>query len=219
MRSLLLPCSLVLLATPLAAEPVDWENPAVFRINKEAPRATAMPFPTRAGALSKQRLESPWCQLLNGTWKFHYSGTPDARPVGFHDPKFDVSGWDDIPVPSNWQLHGYGKPVYTNSEYPFKKDPPRVMGTPPGHFTNFPADQRNPVGCYRHTFSVPADWKGRRTFVVFDGVDSAFYLWINGEQIGYSQDSRFLPRGSGHVAPLRDLPQRLSMVGRHGRCA
>lgn len=168
----------------------DWENQAVFRINKEAPRATSMPFPDRESALSKKRLESPWCQMLNGTWKFHYAGHPDARPADFFKPDFDVSGWKEIPVPSNWQMQGYGVPVYTNSEYPFAADPPRVMGEPPAHFTNFPADQRNPVGSYRRNFTVPADWKGRPVHVVFQGVDSAFYLWVNGEKIGYSQDSR-----------------------------
>src|SRR5690606_11889443 len=145
-------------------------------VNKEAPRDTAMPFHDRASALSKKRLESPWCQLLNGTWKFHYVGTPDARPVDFHQPDFDVSGWKDLHVPSNWQLHGYGVPVYTNSEYPFEAKPPTVMGEPPAHFTNFPADQRNPVGSYRRTFTVPAEWKGQPVHLVFQGVDSAFYL-------------------------------------------
>lgn len=181
---------LLALATSALAQAPDWENQAVFRINKEAPRATSMPFPDRESALSKKRLESPWCQMLNGTWKFHYAGHPDARPAEFFKPDFDVSTWKDIPVPSNWQMHGYGVPVYTNSEYPFAADPPRVMGEPPAHFTNFPTAQRNPVGSYRRTFTVPADWKGRPVHVVFQGVDSAFYLWVNGEKIGYSQDSR-----------------------------
>ncbi len=181
---------LVLLAAGALAQAPDWENPAVFRINKEAPRATSMPFPDRESALAKKRPESPWCQLLNGDWKFHYSGTPDARPADFYKPDFDVSGWDDLPVPSNWQMHGYGVPVYTNSEYPFAVDPPRVMGEPPGHFTTFPADRRNPVGSYRRNFSVPSEWQGQPVHIVFQGVDSAFYLWINGEKAGYSEDSR-----------------------------
>ncbi len=178
-----------LTAGALAQTP-DWENPAVFRVNKEAPRATSMPFPDRESALSKKRLESPWCQLLNGDWKFHYSGSPAARPADFHKPDFDVSGWKEIPVPSNWQLHGYGVPVYTNSEYPFAANPPKVMDEPPAHFTNFPADERNPVGSYRRNFTLPAEWKDRPVHIVFQGVDSAFYLWVNGQKIGYSQDSR-----------------------------
>ena len=179
-----------LVAVGLHAQAPDWENQAVFRINKEAPRATAMPFPDRAAALAKPRLESPWCQMLNGTWKFHYVGHPDARAVDFFKPDFDVAGWADIPVPSNWQLHGYGRPLYTNIEYPFAADPPRVMGEPPAHFTNAPKDSRNGVGAYRRTFEIPADWQNRPVYITFQGVDSAMYLWVNGEKVGYSQDSR-----------------------------
>ena len=168
----------------------DWENHAVFRINKEAARSTAMPFPDRESALAKKRLESPWCQMLNGNWKFNWVGNPDARPVDFFKPEFDVSTWKEIPVPSNWQMQGYGKPVYTNSEYPFAANPPTVMGEPPAHFTNFPKDLRNPVGSYRRNFTIPGEWKGQPVHVVFQGVDSAFYVWVNGQKVGYSQDSR-----------------------------
>ncbi len=187
MRSLLL--FLALSASSLAQTP-DWENPAVFRINKEAPRATSMPFPDREAALSKKRLESPWCQMLNGPWKFHYVGTPDARPADFFKPDFDITSWKEIPVPSNWQMHGYGVPIYTNSEYPFAANPPKVMDEPPAHFTNFPKEKRNPVGSYRRDFTIPAEWKGQPVHLVFQGVDSACYVWLNGEKVGYSQDSR-----------------------------
>ncbi|MCP5535695.1 MAG: DUF4981 domain-containing protein [Akkermansiaceae bacterium] len=168
----------------------DWENEAVFRINKEAPHAVKMPFPTQEGALSKLRLESPFCQLLNGTWKFNLVGHPDQRPKEFYQPTFDVSAWTDIPVPSNWQLEGHGTPVYSNAEYPFKKNPPFVMGEPEGHFLTFPKENRNQVGSYRRDFTVSPDWKGRRTFIAFEGVESAFYIWVNGQKVGYSQDSR-----------------------------
>ena len=178
------------LASSAAAQPPDWENQAVFRINKEAPRATSMPFPGKDAAAGKSRLESPWCLMLNGDWKFRHTGNPASKPAGFEAPGFDDSGWKEIPVPSNWQMHGYGKPLYTNITYPFAKNPPFVMGEPPQHFTNFPVDNRNQVGSYRHKFTVPADWKGRRVAIVFSGVDSAFYLWINGKKVGYSQDSR-----------------------------
>ncbi|MGD9419778.1 MAG: glycoside hydrolase family 2 TIM barrel-domain containing protein [Verrucomicrobiota bacterium JB025] len=186
----LLPAILAASLPSLCAAAPDWENEAVFRINKEAPRATAMPFPTRDGALTKQRLESPWCRMLNGTWKFHHVGHPDQRPVDFYQPAFDVSGWDDIPVPANWQMHGYGTKIYTNATYPFEKAPPKVMGTPPGSFLTFPEENRNQVGSYRRNFTIPADWKDRQTFISFEGVDSAFYLWVNGSKVGYSQDSR-----------------------------
>jgi beta-galactosidase len=184
----------MLLATAAAAHAQaptpDWENQLVFCINREDARATSMPFPDRDSALSKKRLESPWCQLLNGTWKFQWSGTPEARSKDFFKPGFDVSKWADVSVPGNWQMQGFGRPNYTNSEYPFAVDPPRVMGEPKGHYQNFPAEVRNPVGSYRRTFTIPADWKDRKTFVVFNGVDSAFYLWLNGKKVGYSEDSR-----------------------------
>ncbi|MGA0845407.1 MAG: sugar-binding domain-containing protein, partial [Luteolibacter sp.] len=193
-----------LLCASVLADPPVWEDPSVFRINKEAPRATSVPFPSKAAALGKRLEESPFYQCLNdrpeqsqtageafeGAWKFYYVGHPDEVPEHFYDPSHDVSAWDSIPVPSNWQMHGYGIPLYTNSEYPFAADPPRVMGVPPAHYTNFPEQNRNPVACYRRDFSLPEHWSGRHTFLVFNGVDSAFHLWINGKHVGYSQDSR-----------------------------
>ncbi len=184
----LLPALLV--TTTLSAQTPDWENQAVFRIHKEAPRATSMPFPTKELALSKPRLESPWCKLLNGNWKFHHVGNPNARPAGFESPDFDDSQWKTIPVPSNWQLHGYGVPHYTNAVYPFAVNPPTVMGTPYQHYTNFPEENRNQVGSYRQRFTLPPEWKNRRTYIVFGAADSNLTLWINGKKVGYSQDSR-----------------------------
>jgi beta-galactosidase len=185
-----IPLTALFLTSALLAQQPDWENPAVFRVNKEAPRATSMPFATKEEAESKTRLQSPWSKVLNGNWKFHHVGNPSAKPAGFEAPGFDDSAWKEIPVPSNWQMHGYGAPGYTNIIYPFAKNPPTVMGEPPQHFTNFPVENRNQVGSYRHKFTLPENWKDRRTFIVFGGVDSAFYLWINGRKVGYSQDSR-----------------------------
>ncbi|MEO8615442.1 MAG: glycoside hydrolase family 2 TIM barrel-domain containing protein [Luteolibacter sp.] len=176
-------------SSSLAQQP-DWENQAVFRINKEIPHATSMPFPTKQDASTKARLESPWCQMLIGNWKFHHAGSPSGKPAGFEAPAFDDSAWKEIPVPSNWQMQGFGAPLYTNIIYPFAKNPPTVMGEPPQHYTNFPTENRNQVGSYRHKFTLPEAWKGRRTAITFGGVDSAFYLWINGKKVGYSQDSR-----------------------------
>ncbi len=166
----------------------DWENAAVFRINKEPARATFIPFETVEQARTLERAKSPYYRSLNGYWKFHWSPDPQSRPADFYKPEFSVNDWDEIPVPSNWQMQGYDVPIYTNVTYPFHKDPPRVMGTPPEHFTTFKT--RNPVGSYRTTFPVPLQWKDREVFIVFDGVESAFYLWINGQKVGYSQDSR-----------------------------
>ncbi len=175
-------CSAVQAAAP------DWENEQVFGRNKEPGRATAWPYPDRAGAVQATREATPYHQSLNGDWRFHWVPHPDQRPVDFYQPAFDVSGWKTIAVPGNWQRQGYDTPLYTNITYPFQVDPPRVMGEPPPEYTNFKA--RNPVGSYRREFTVPEAWKGRQVFLQFDGVDSAFYLWINGRQVGYSEDSR-----------------------------
>lgn len=172
-----------------AASP-EWEDAAVFRVNKLPARATSAPFPDRESALTKPRSESPWRQSLNGQWKFQYSGNLEGVPAGFEKPDFDVSAWKEIPVPSNWQLQGYGAPLYTNIVYPFAKNPPKVSDEPPGFFTNHDPSRRHPVGCYRRTFTVADGWKDRPVVVAFEGVDSAFHLWINGQKAGYSEDSR-----------------------------
>ncbi|TWU51769.1 glycoside hydrolase family 2 TIM barrel-domain containing protein [Rubripirellula reticaptiva] len=166
----------------------DWENPSVFRVNKMKSHAVKMPFPTRGSAIATQRLESPWCQLLNGDWKFNWVNHPDKRPMGFFEQDFNDADWDSIKVPSNVELLGYGTPIYTNMTYPFQKSPPRLMDTPPEDFTTF--TERNPVSSYRRTFDLPASWEGRQTHLTFNGVESAFYLWVNGQKVGYSQDSR-----------------------------
>lgn len=171
------------------AEAPDWENEQVFGYGKEAPRATAVPFPSREMALSGDPEVSPWRRSLNGKWRFHWVPQPDARPVGFERPDFEDDGWDLLPVPANWQLHGYGIPLYTNIVYPFKRDQPRVMGEPEDRsWTSF--KWRNQVGSYRTRFDVPDAWEGRRVYLQFDGVDSAFYVWLNGEKLGYNEDSR-----------------------------
>ena len=179
--------SLLLVSSGLSQ---DWQDPQIVRINKSAPHVTKMPFADASAARQLRRMESSFCRVLNDNWKFHYVGHPDARPLDFYQTSYDDSGWATIPVPANWQLHGYGIPLYSNIKYPFEKKPPLVMEEPDAGYTHFPEDNRNPVGSYRHTFMVPDDWEGRRIHLVFEGVSSAFYLWINGEKVGYSQDSR-----------------------------
>ncbi|BET66969.1 glycoside hydrolase family 2 TIM barrel-domain containing protein [Opitutales bacterium ASA1] len=169
------------------ATPPDWENEQVFQIGREPARATFVPFDTTENALRGDRTRSPWFLSLDGTWKFHWVPAPEARPLDFHAPEFDDSSWADIPVPSNWEMHGYGTPIYISAGFPFKIDPPRVTATPPEDWTAF--HERNPVGSYRRTFDVPASWDGRRTYLHFAGVQSAFYVWVNGTRVGYSQGS------------------------------
>ncbi len=168
--------------------PPELENEQILNINKELPHATLMPYADVSQAMAAKRLESPFARSLNGDWSFHYVPRPEQRPVDFYRPEYDVSGWKTIPVPSCWQMLGYGIPEYTNVTYPFKNDPPHVTSEPPKDYTAY--EDRDPVGSYRRNFEVPAEWAGRRVFLTFDGVDSNLYLWINGQQVGYSTNSR-----------------------------
>lgn len=172
----------------LAPTGLEWENETLVSLGKEAPSATFVPYGTEAEALTQPREASSFVKSLDGRWKFHWSGVPQTRPVGFHDPAYRVDEWDEIAVPANWQTQGYDKPVYTNVIYPFAKEPPKVMSEPPAHYTN--ATDRNPVGCYQRSFTVPQEWSGRRIHLHFDGVSSFFYLWVNGRYLGFSKDSR-----------------------------
>ena len=173
----------------MVAEPEvpDWENPEMIGWNKEPAHCTLMPYADIESALTGTREASPFHKLLNGKWKFNWVAKPADRPVNFYRLDYDVSGWAEIPVPSNWELQGYGVPIYTNATYPFASSPPRVTSTPPSSYTSY--TQRNPVGSYRTEFTIPPEWSGRKVFIHFDGVMSAFYLWINGQQVGYSEDS------------------------------
>ncbi len=166
----------------------EWQQEQNLSLNKEAPRATFASFGDVKSALKILPENSEYWRSLDGSWKFNWVKTPDERPRDFYKADYDVSGWKEIPVPSSWQLQGYDVPVYSNIGYLFKRDWPRVMGEPPKDFTAYV--NRNPVGSYRRDFEVPSDWKGREVFINFDGVDSFFYLWINGQYIGFSKDSR-----------------------------
>jgi beta-galactosidase len=168
--------------------PHEWENARVFAVGKEPPHATLTPYPDEAAALSADSQTSPFVRSLDGAWKFQWARRPEERPADFYKPEFDVSAWRDIRVPSNWEMEGYGTPIYTNITYPFKRDAPRVMEEPPTTWTAF--KERDPVGSYRRTFEVPAEWRGRQVFLTFGGVNSAFYVWVNGERVGYSEDTR-----------------------------
>ena len=171
-----------------ATVPPEIENPECTGINKEPAHATLMPYASLNEALAAKRGASKFCRSLNGMWKFNWVSWPQARPVDFYKLDFDVSSWKEIPVPSNWQLLGYGTPYYRNLGYTFKKNFPKVMSTPPKTFTAY--EERNPVGSYRRDFDVPSEWKGRQVFIAFDGVDAGFFLWINGQKVGYSVNSR-----------------------------
>ncbi|MDR1883348.1 MAG: DUF4981 domain-containing protein [Prevotella sp.] len=165
----------------------DWENLSVLEINREPARADFIPFATGEQALAGVREESPWYLSLNGDWKFHWVAKPGDRPVDFYRVNYNDRSWKTIPVPSNWEMQGYGTPIYVSAGYPFRIDPPRVTSEPEKDYVSY--NERNPVGSYRHTFDLPASWDKRRVYIHFAGVQSAFYLWVNGTKAGYSQGS------------------------------
>lgn len=167
---------------------MEWEQEQNLALNKLPARATFASFGDAKSAMKILPEHSRYWRSLDGQWKFNWVKHPDERPRDFFKPEFDASGWKEISVPSSWQCQGYDVPVYSNQRYLFKRDWPRVMGEPPKNFTAF--TNRNPVGSYRRDFELPADWAGRDVFINFDGVDSFFYLWINGAYVGFSKDSR-----------------------------
>jgi beta-galactosidase len=182
----------------------EWDNPQIIQLNTEEPRTTFLPFEDRDLALeyADNPKASRLCHSLSGQWRFHLSLNPASRPAEFYKQSFDISGWDTITVPSNWQIQGYGLPIYTNSTYPFPTEDLRAPR------------EWNEVGSYRRSFELPTQWEWRPgspepIFIHFEGVDSAFYLWINEHKVGYSQGSRtpaeleissYLHAGSNEIA-------------------
>jgi beta-galactosidase len=157
----------------------DWENPDVVGINKEKTHATL--------SLPSEKWNNPQIVSLNGVWKFKWSPDPDSRPLEFYTTDYSVSEWNNIQVPGNWEMQGFGLPIYSNSDYPFKKDPPRVTSEPPKDFYSY--SHRNPVGSYCTTFNISENWNDKQVFINFGGVQSAMYVWVNGHKVGYSQNS------------------------------
>ncbi len=185
-----------------APDGTEWQSPERLGYNKLQPRACFTSFASAEEARRVLPEHSSRRLSLDGTWKFHFAKTPDERPADFFQLAYDCSAWDDISVPSCWNLVGlqkdgsqkYGTPIYVNQPVIFyhqvKKDDWRegVMRTPPTNWTTY--EYRNEVGSYRRTFDVPKAWKGQELFVEFDGVDSFFYLWVNGQYVGFSKNSR-----------------------------
>ena len=174
----------------------DWENPKMFDQNKEAPHTTLMPFKNVQDALTQKRNQSVFYKSLSGTWKFNWVRKPDDRPKDFYKTDFDVSKWNNIPVPSNWELEGFGVPIYVNHQYefadykaPVSKEIEFVDKVFPKNPGQVPHDY-NPVGSYRRTFTIPETWDGRQIFIQFGAVKSAMYIWVNGHKVGYSQGSK-----------------------------
>lgn len=156
----------------------DWENPQLFQKNREKARATFFAYSSIEKAQKNNIASAKYIKSLNGKWKFNYVEKTSERPLDFYKTDFDNSGWDEIPVPGNWELYGYGFANYTNAEYPFKKNQP------------FIADSYSPVGSYITYFDLPESWDGREIYIQLGAVKSGYYIWLNGKEVGYSQDSK-----------------------------
>ena len=159
-----------------AEEHPYWEQPEVFAINKLPARATLTPYTSFAEALS--RGASQWVKDISGDWKFYWTATPAEAPEGFEAVGYDDREWATMPVPGNWEINGYGVPIYTNVNYPFPMNPPFI-----------PHDD-NPTGCYRHSFQVPEAWEGRRVILHFESGLAAMEVWLNGSSVGYAEGTK-----------------------------
>jgi beta-galactosidase len=197
---------------PKTSSSNDWENQHIIGINKLDGHVTFIPYSNKNEMMGDPSFAQPWQRtkssrylLLNGKWKFHWAKQPEDRPVNFYKTNYDVSSWNEIDVPSNWEMQGYGTPIYTNITYPFLNNPPFIQ---PRH--GYTAEKEpNPVGSYRREFNLPSDWKSKNVYIHFDGVYSAFYVFVNGKKVGYSQGAnndtefditRYVKQGKNVVA-------------------
>ncbi|RAU97347.1 glycoside hydrolase family 2 TIM barrel-domain containing protein [Paenibacillus sp. YN15] len=181
----------------------EWNNnPDIFQVNRLAAATAYIPYPTAEEAAAGQEQASPWRMTLNGTWQFHYADHPEARPADFYRTDYDTSGWDTIPVPAHWQFHGYDYPQYTNVTYPWKG---KEDLEPP-----FAPVRYNPVGSYVRTFTLPENWREQPVYISFQGVESAFYVWVNGDFVGYSEDT-FTPAEFDLTPYLTDGENKLAV--------
>ncbi len=162
----------------LSGDVRHWEAPEITGVAKLPAHSRLGGYASEAEALGVTVADSSFVKSLDGNWKFQLFATPEAAPEDFHSPTVDDSAWDELEVPSNWMMHGHDKPIYTNIKMPWPEEPPHV-----------PRDD-NPTGCYRTRFTIPQEWAGRRVRVTFDGVESAFYVWVNGREVGFSKGSR-----------------------------
>lgn len=158
--------------------PKPWEDPGIFEVNKEEAHAHFIPFANAEQARTADKWQSPYVESLNGTWQFHLAQNPSERPFWFFKNDFDTREWDQIEVPANWEVVGFDYPIYTNVKYPHAKTPPLIQ------------EHYNPVGSYKRTFKVPANWDGKKVIAHFGAVSSCMNLWVNEQFVGYSEDSK-----------------------------
>ncbi|HLP37708.1 glycoside hydrolase family 2 TIM barrel-domain containing protein [Lacibacter sp.] len=167
--------------TSVFAQPftfTEWENQTLVERNKVKPHATLIPFSDEASVIADDEFKSPYYQSLNGIWKFNYVSKPADRPIGFFNSNFDDNNWKNITVPSNWEIQGFGVPIYTNSIYPFPANPPYI-----------PHDD-NPVGSYRTHFEIPVNWTAKEIFLHFGSISGMAYIWLNGKEVGFTKASK-----------------------------
>ncbi|GAA2054796.1 glycoside hydrolase family 2 TIM barrel-domain containing protein [Leifsonia soli] len=177
----------------------DWNDPAVYEWGSEPAHATLVTYETLTDAVRADRSATPYRVSLDGDWSFRWSPDPDSRLLDFAEEDTDDSAWDRIAVPSSWQLHGYDFPIGANTVLPWTgQNGKNEQPAPTGDYPHAPT-RYNPVGQYRTTFELPEGWGGRRTFIQFEGVESAYYVWINGQRIGYREDS--YTRGEFDLTP------------------
>jgi len=156
----------------------DWENPEVFAVNKEDTRATSVPYPSIEFAKNNNYDSSPFYQSLNGNWKFKWFPKVADVPTNFYQENYNIADWVDMPVPGNWEFNGYGIPMYVNTGFGFKAKPPYIDR------------EDSPTGIYRQPFDIPDNWDGRRVFLHFEAGTNSMYVWINGQKVGYTQNSK-----------------------------
>ena len=181
----------------------EWNNnPEIFQLNRLPAHATFASYDTLEEALAGDRKASGFDSSLNGKWKFSFATNPDNRTANFYEMDFDCSDWNEIEVPGHWQLQGYDYPQYTNVRYPWIDS--EALKPP------FAPTKYNPVGSYAREFEVPDRWRGQPVFISFQGVESAFYVWLNGELVGYSEDS-FTPAEFDLTPYLVEGPNKLAV--------
>jgi beta-galactosidase len=190
-------CTLLIIIAATAVSQEAWNDVSVYEINKIYPRCNVIPYEQESEISNLLYQKSPYYKNINGLWKFKWVEKPADKPADFFREDFDDNAWGTIVVPGNWELNGYGTAIYVNTRNEFSSNPP------------YAPTAYNPVGCYKHTFSIPNSWEGKRIYINFGAVKSAFYLWINGEKVGYSEDAKtaaefditdFVRKGNNNLA-------------------
>ena len=167
--------------------PTELQTPEIVSVNRMPMRASAFAFESKELAVKRTKESSKYFLSLNGDWRFNWVQNPNERPKNFFKTDFDDSKWVSFPVPANWELNGYGLPIYVNQPYEFAGR--KLTGAKMNPPYDIPADN-NPVGSYRKTVMIPQDWNGRQVFIHLGAVKSAFFIWVNGKKVGYSEDSK-----------------------------